>query len=89
MSQYEWDYRTMDCSECFQARGKMCHDVDNESMIKATGSSSPAHEVCCKPKYFGDHCEADWKHRCSPPSFDNDKKSKWANVVDPETYINQ
>ena len=33
MMNYKDNYRTFDCWECFAAKGKMCHDKDNLSMI--------------------------------------------------------
>ena len=48
MADYKSDHRTMDCWECFEAEGKMCHDVDHGSMISRTGSSNKGHGVCCK-----------------------------------------
>ena len=84
MAQYKWDYRTLNCWECFQARGKMCHDRDYESMIVATGSSYYGHGVCCKSSYDGPHCNNDSKHLCSAPSFITDKESKWADILSPD-----
>ena len=51
MDEYEKDYRTLNCWECFQARGKMCHDTDYSSMMLTTGSSNFGHAICCKPGY--------------------------------------
>ena len=81
MDKYEWDFRTLDCFECFKAEGKMCVDRDYESMIVATGSSNNFHGVCCKPGYEGQYCNNEEKNRCSPPVFDNNINSKWVNVT--------
>tara|TARA_B110000285_G_C15067648_1_gene586082 strand:+ start:176 stop:409 length:234 start_codon:yes stop_codon:yes gene_type:complete len=67
MSTYKANYRTLDCWECFKAKGKMCHDKKNLSMISATGSSNKAHGICCKPDYTGDHCDNNEKVSCSLP----------------------
>ena len=81
MSEYGYNYRTLDCFECFEAKGKMCHNDNYESMIQTTGSSNVAHGVCCKPDYTGEHCNSDNDHECSAPSFIEDTSSKWADVL--------
>ena len=67
MSEYSKNYRTLNGWECFKANGKLCHDKDNRSMIKVTGSSNAGHGVCCKPDYNGEHCNSDADHKCSQP----------------------
>ena len=84
MSEYNYDYRTLDCAQCFQAKGKMCHDKDYASMIKVTGSSNLAHGVCCKPDYNGEHCNNDGDHVCSAPSEITDSASKYAAILTPQ-----
>lgn len=84
MSEYAYNYRTLDCWECFQAKGKMCHKKDYSSMIAVTGSSNIAHGVCCKPDYSGEYCNSDKDHVCSAPSFIDDSSSKWAAILTPE-----
>ena len=65
MNEIADNYRTLNCWQCFEAQGKMCHDKNNASLIKVTGSSNPGHAVCCKAKYFGDHCETKGNTVCS------------------------
>jgi len=65
MKDWKTNYRTLSCWQCFEAQGKMCHDKDNKSMIKTTGSSNPGHGLCCKPGYAGEHCNDDGEHVCS------------------------
>ena len=65
MKEYSADYRTLSCWECFEAKGKMCHDKDHGSMIGVTGSSNIGHGVCCKPGYSGDHCNDAGDQVCS------------------------
>ena len=65
MSDYAKNYRTLNGWECFEAKGKFCHDKNHESMIKVTGSSNSGHAVCCKPDYSGEHCNNDGDHQCS------------------------
>ena len=40
MADYSKASRTLDCWECFEAEGKMCHDVAHGSLIAKTGSSN-------------------------------------------------
>ena len=40
MSNYPKPFRTLSCSECFAAAGKMCILKDNANMISYTGSSN-------------------------------------------------
>ena len=56
MSQYDADYRTFDCWDCFATQGRMCMDEDNKSMISTTGSSNLGHGLCCKPDYYDEPC---------------------------------
>ena len=83
MSEYSYDFRTLDCAQCFEAKGKMCHDKDYQSMIKVTGSSNIAHGVCCKPDFSGEHCNSDSDHVCSAPSLIEDSSSKYAAILNP------
>ena len=71
MKDYTENYRTLDCWECFEARGKMCHNKDYSSMMKVTGSSNKGHGVCCKVDYEGEHCNNDGDHLCSSPVYDS------------------
>jgi len=65
MKDYKKNYRTLDCWECFEAKGKMCHHKSQKSMMKETGSSNAGHGICCKPDYEGKLCKSDSKHECS------------------------
>ena len=56
MSEYSKEFRTLDCFQCFQAEGKMCHDTLYGSMITSTGSSNPGHGLCCKPDSTDPKC---------------------------------
>ena len=81
MKDYDKNYRTLDCWECFEARGKMCHDKDYSTMMKVTGSSNKGHGVCCKVDYEGKHCNNDGNHVCSSPVYDDDANSEFKNVL--------
>ena len=51
MNEYAENFRTLNCWECFEARGKMCIKSDYSSMIAETGSSNRGHGICCKTWY--------------------------------------
>ena len=86
MQEYRYLYRTLDCWECFEAQGKMCHEIDNMSMMNATGSSNRGHGVCCKPEYTGTHCgPSNPSHVCSPASVVQDLTSDYKNVLTDQT----
>ena len=53
MSEYESNFRVLDCFECFSARGKFCHDKEYDSMFEMTRSSNEGHGICCKSDYSG------------------------------------
>lgn len=81
MSEYTNNYRTLNCWECFDARGKMCHDKDYSSMFRVTGSSNFGHAVCCKPDYEGQHCSPnDSQHICSQPVMGKESDDEFTDV---------
>ena len=69
--------------ECFDAKGKFCHDKNYNNMMQTTGSSNLAHGICCKMDYEGDNCVSDETHDCSAPSEITDKSSKYAPILSP------
>ena len=81
MADYSDNYRTFDCWECFNAKGKFCHDRNYELMFDVTRSSNPGHGVCCKPDYSGDHCNSDSDHECSQPAQISDTTSSFYPIV--------
>lgn len=84
MKDYKDDYRVLDCWECFEARGKMCHDKDYGSMMKVTRSSNKGHGICCKPDFYGEHCNSDSLHICSEPVHDTNSDSKYKDILSTE-----
>ena len=76
MSEYSKEYRTLDCMQCFTAEGVMCHDESYSSMMKVTGSSNPAHGLCCIPGSTNPHCQNGNGHTCSQPVKSTDEKFK-------------
>ena len=81
MSEYSENYRTLNGWECFEARGKLCHDKDHKSMVAVTGSSNSGHAVCCKPDYSGEHCNSDTDHRCSQPVGEDFTSEEFDDVL--------
>lgn len=65
----------------------MCHDKDNASMIKTTGSSNKAHGICCKPGYSGEHCnDGDDNHICSLPAAAVDTPNNFKSILTDGPY---
>ena len=84
MSLYTSDYRTLSVWECFDAKGKFCHDRNYDSMMLTTGSSNKGHGVCCKMDYEGDHCSnSDINHDCSTPAEIIDQHSEYSSILSP------
>jgi hypothetical protein len=81
MKDYKDNYRVLDCWECFEARGKMCHDKDYGSMMKVTGSSNKGHGICCKSDFTGKHCNGDSLHTCSEPVHDTGPDSIYKDIL--------
>lgn len=82
MKDYSGNVRTLNAWECFEARGKFCHDKSYASMMQVTGSSNRGHGLCCKTDYDGEGCgPSDAKHDCSPPAENTDPTSPYAAVV--------
>ena len=66
--------RTLDCAQCFQAQGRMCYDRNNAQMFNVTGSTNPAHGVCCSSQNTNGICSSmgnddGQQYICSPPSY--------------------
>lgn len=49
MSEYKEDYRILDCWQCFEAKGRMCHHRYYESILQYTQSGIRGLGICCKP----------------------------------------
>ena len=50
MSEYEFNYRTLSCWECFEAQGRMCHHdgYDHGEIYDILESANKGYGVCCK-----------------------------------------
>lgn len=82
MADYSKNYRTLDCWECFQAKGKMCHPRNYQSIMILTGSSNFGHSICCKPEYKGKNCVSDDQITCGPPSIvPDDADSDYKDIL--------
>lgn len=71
MSEYQFDYRTLNCWECFEAQGRMCHFEDYAHNQLLLQSANRGDGVCCKNSVEGDGvCSSDYQDlHCSMPSF--------------------
>lgn len=84
MSEYSQNYRTLNVWECFEARGKFCHDKTYQSMMMVSGSSNRGHGICCKPDFNGEHCSpSDENHDCSMPAEITDPDSEYVHILSP------
>jgi len=81
MSTYKNNYRTLDCWECFEAQGKMCHDENHANMNKITGSSNAGHAICCKPDYKEGLCDSNNNPICSLPSLGADTPANFKPIL--------
>ena len=83
------DWRTLNCWECFEAQGKMCHDKDYSSMTQVTNSRDPGDQVCCRPGFSGEYCNNDDDHICSQPAHSNDQSSPFWDILSPGNMNHQ
>jgi hypothetical protein len=90
------NYKTLDCYQCFQAQGKMCHDINHtswnltaeEKAAKVVlnqsriDSTNPGYAVCCKPGFSGAHCATAGDTICSPAANMTDTTdAKFLNIL--------
>lgn len=83
MDQYRQFSRILDCSQCFQAGGRMCHHKNHSSMFYTTYSSNSGNGICCKSRVpKSGYCSGnDGTHICSMPSHDTDPDSQYKDVL--------
>ena len=49
MSEYRFhNYRTLNCWECFEAKGKMCHHEDYHHHVDLLESGNWGDGICCR-----------------------------------------
>jgi len=56
MRDYDKDFRALNCWECFDSFGKMCHSTSSFKHTSITGSSNMGHGICCKPGSTSENC---------------------------------
>ena len=86
MQDYKKYYRIVDCWDCFQAQGRMCHkkDYDFSDMryvMNVLRTSNLGKAVCCKPDSTEGYCAPNEQHSCSMKSLDNDEDSEYIDVL--------
>ena len=76
-------FRVIDCMQCFEAGGRMCHQEDYEHDMLVTRSAVAGWGICCKPDSTDDECNdpLDQKQVCSMKSLDYDEESKYQDVL--------
>lgn len=75
MEDYRSDFRPLDCWDCFEAQGKMCHNRDASKHKKLLGKNNLYMGICCKPDSTDEECVNDLEHICSSPAHDPDPLS--------------
>lgn len=86
MKDYKNYYRVLDCWQCFQAQGRICHRKDYvytpQYRIQVLRSPNIGNGVCCKPDSTQGHCQPDnAEHTCSMKSFDDSGSSTYKDVL--------
>lgn len=61
-SYYPSDYRVLDCWQCFEAQGKICHDEGHKSLFHHTKTAINGYGFCCKPGYNEGYCKHGYTH---------------------------
>ena len=82
------DWRTLDCWQCSQAKGKACHLRSYSSMTSITGSRDIGDQVCCRPGFSGENCETSQTMVCSQPYFEEEETS-YTPILDVNKYNHQ
>lgn len=78
MAEYPFEYRTLNCWECFEAQGSMCHHEDYAHDVNFLQSGNWGDGICCKNGATSGACFVDESNdmHCSPPSIDDGGKYK-------------
>ena len=56
MKDYPQEFRPLTCWECFVAEGKMCSNMNDDTLLPVTGSANDGHGACCKPDSTVEQC---------------------------------
>ena len=83
------DWRTLNCWECFEAKGKICHDEDYLRMTSVTNSRDPGDQVCCRSGFDGEYCNNDDDHVCSQPAYTLDTSDPYYDILSPGNLNHQ
>ena len=83
------DWRTLNCMECFQAKGKICHDEDYDMMARVTNSRDPGDQICCREGFNGQYCNNEEDVVCSEPAHTDNKTSPFYNILSPGNLNHQ
>ena len=72
----------MDCWQCFDNKGRICHQKDYKNMFNYTNRTSPAIGICCRGDYYDGFCADNHPElQCSMRSYDSDEDSIYKNVL--------
>jgi hypothetical protein len=77
MSDYDQNFRALDCWDCFEAQGKTCHNRDASKHKELIGKDSNFLGVCCKPGSTDKECMKDKDQICSEPAHLDDTSSDY------------
>ena len=75
MSLHDEEFRALNCWECFEAKGKICHNRDASKHIEMLGNSNLGHGICCKTGSKSKECMNDSDHICSDQAYDTSSSS--------------
>ena len=81
MSEYPLNYRTLNCWECFEAQGRMCHHdgYDHSEVFNLLQSGNKGDGFCCKNGVESGVCVQGYNDlHCSMPSY-HDLESEGPN----------
>jgi len=81
MKDYKNDFRVLDCTDCFEAGGRICHNKDYANMIQETKSSDTSNGICCKPGASTGLCAPDNGAQVCSMKGKDDSSSKYKDVL--------
>lgn len=75
IERHDEEFRALNCWECFDSHGKICHNRDATKHKKMLDNSNLGHGICCKPGSTSKECTNDLNHICSDLAEDTDPNS--------------
>jgi len=75
------DFRALNCWECFDSKGKICHNKDASKHKKLLDNTNLGHGICCKPGSTNKECVNDSDHICSDPAYEPNPSSKKQTIL--------